>query len=67
MDRSCAFIFTHKTFQKEDAYQGIVRWKSAHQGEDGFGCAGRQAEGAESRPPESEIPPARQAADQIPG
>ena len=47
--------------------QGIVCRKPAHQGKDGIGRSGRQAEGSESRPPEPEIPPARQAADQIPG
>ena len=36
--------------------QGSVRRKPSDQGEDGFGCAGRKAEGAESRPPEPEVP-----------
>ena len=42
-----------------------VRWKSAHQGKDGFGCSGRKTQGSESRPPEPEIPLAGQAAHKI--
>lgn len=39
--------------------QGIVCWKSAHQGKDGFGCAGGETESAESRPPKPEVPSGR--------
>ena len=69
-DDAAVILMVDSNLQREHILrrnQGTVCRKSAHQGEDGFGCAGGKAEGAESRPPEPEIPPARQAADQIPG